>query len=73
MGHGLLIAAASPVGETGSRRVHSVAVAHRLSGVARGLSCFAACGIFSRQGLNLYLLFWQADSQPLDHQGSPML
>ena len=66
MGHGLLIAVASPVGETGSRRLHSVAVAHRLS-------CFAACGIFSPQGLNLYLLFWQADSQPLDHQGSPML
>ena len=36
-----------------------------------GLSCFEACGIFPDQGLNPYLLHWQADSLPLGHQGNP--
>ena len=31
-----------------------------------------ACGIFLDQGLNLCLLYWQADSLPLSHQGSPI-
>ena len=35
------------------------------------LSCSAACGIFSDQGSNPCPLHWQADSQPLCHQGSP--
>ena len=35
------------------------------------LRCSAACGIFLDQGLNLYPLHWQADSKPLDHEGSP--
>ena len=39
--------------------------------VAHGLNCSMACGIFSDQGLNLCLLHWQADSLPLNHQGSP--
>ena len=38
--------------------------------VAHGLSCSAACGIFPDQGLNPRPLHWQADSQPLHHQGS---
>ena len=49
---------------TGSRRASSVVVAH-------GLSCSAACGIFPDQGSNPCPLHWQADSQPLRHQGSP--
>ena len=49
---------------TGSRRAGSVVVAH-------GPSCFAACGIFPDQGSNPCPLHWQADSQPLRHQGSP--
>ena len=49
---------------TGSRRAGSVAVAHRPS-------CSAACGIFPDQGSNPCPLHWQADSQPLRHQGSP--
>ena len=49
---------------TGSRRAGSVGVAH-------GLSCSAACGIFPDQGSNPCALHWQADSQPLRHQGSP--
>ena len=49
---------------TGSRRAGSVAVAHRPS-------CSAACGIFPDQGANPCPLHWQADSQPLCHQGSP--
>ena len=36
-----------------------------------GLSCSAACGIFPDQGSNPGPLLWQADSQPLRHQGSP--
>ena len=39
--------------------------------MAHGLSCSAACGIFPDQGSNLCPLPWQADSQPLCHQGSP--
>ena len=49
---------------TGSRRAGSVAVAH-------GPSHSAACGIFPDQGSNPCPLHWQADSQPLRHQGSP--
>ena len=49
---------------TGSRRAGSVVVAH-------GPSCSAACGIFPDQGSNPCPLRWQADSQPLRHQGSP--
>ena len=51
---------------TGSRRAGSVIVAH-------GPSCAAACGIFPDQGSNPCPLHWQADSQPLRHQGSPWL
>ena len=50
---------------TGSRRTGSVVVAH-------GLSCSMACGIFPDQGSNPCPLHWQADSQPLCHQGSPL-
>ena len=39
--------------------------------VAQGLSCSAACEIFPDQGPNPCPLHWQADSQPLHHQGSP--
>ena len=49
---------------TGSRRAGSAIVAH-------GPSCTAACGIFPDQGSNPCPLHWQADSQPLRHQGSP--
>ena len=51
---------------TGSRRAGSVIVAH-------GRSCSVACGIFPDQGSNPCPLHWQADSQPLRHQGSPSL
>ena len=49
---------------TGSRRVGSVIVAY-------GPSCSVARGIFPDQGSNPCPLHWQADSQPLCHQGSP--
>ena len=49
---------------TGSRCAGSVVVAHRLS-------CSTACGILPDQGSNPCPLHWQADSQPLHHQGSP--
>ena len=48
----------------GSRRAGSVIVVH-------GPSRSAACGIFPDQGSNPCPLHWQADSQPLRHQGSP--
>ena len=50
---------------TGSRCTGSVVVAH-------GPSHSAACGIFPDQGSNPCPLHWQADSQPLRHQGSPV-
>ena len=50
---------------TGSRCPGSVIVAH-------GPSCSAACGILPDQGSNPCPLHWQADSQPLRHQGSPV-
>ena len=50
---------------TGSRRAGSVVV-------AQGLSCSAACGIFPDQGSNPCPLHWQAESQPLHHQGNPV-
>ena len=49
---------------TGSRCAGSAIVAH-------GPSCSVACGIFPDQGSNPCPLHWQADSQPLRHQGSP--
>ena len=51
---------------TGSRRAGSAIVAH-------GPSCSLACGIFPNQGSNPCPLHWQADSQPLCHQGSPVV
>ena len=49
---------------TGSRRAGSVVVAHKPS-------CSTTRGIFPDQGSNPCPLHWQADSQPLCHQGSP--
>ena len=37
------------------------------------LSCSAACGIFLDQGSKPCSLHWQVDSQPLRHQGGPVL
>ena len=51
---------------TVSRCAGSVVVAH-------GPSCSTACGIFPDQGSNPCTLHWQADSQPLRHQGSPII
>ena len=50
---------------TGSRRAGSAIVPH-------GPSCYAARGIFPDQRSNPCPLHWQADSQPLRHQGSPV-
>ena len=50
---------------TGSRRAGSAIVAH-------GPNCSVACGIFPDQGSNPCSLHWQADFQPLRHQGSPI-
>ena len=52
------------LGSTGSRCAGSVVVAY-------GPSYSAACGILPDQGSNPCPLHWQADSQPLRHQGSP--
>ena len=63
---GLLLLRPLLLWSTGSRRAGSVVVAH-------GSSCSAACGIFPDQGSNPCPLHWQADSQPLRHQGSPVI
>ena len=51
---------------TGSRHAGSAIVAH-------GPSRSVACGILADQGPNPCPLHWQAHSQPLRHQGSPIL
>ena len=68
---------------TGSRQQASVVAAHGLcrcssqaldrwlNSCGHGLSCSVAGGILPDQGSNLCLLYWQADSLPLDHQGRP--
>ena len=54
---------ASAVAAPGLWSTGSIVAVHRLS---RSV----ACGIFLGQGSNLCLLYWQADSLPLSHQGS---
>ena len=61
---GLPLSWPPPLQSTGSRRAGSAAVAH-------GPSRSAACGILPDQGSNPCPPHWQADSQPLRHQGSP--
>ena len=61
---GLLLSLPLLLRSTGSRHAGSVVVAH-------GPSCSAACDFFPDQGSNPCPLHWQADSQPLRHQGSP--
>ena len=61
---GLSLSRPLPLQSTGSRRTGSAVVAH-------GPSCSTACGILPDQGSNPCPLHWQADSQPLRHQGSP--
>ena len=53
-----------PLQSTGSRRARPATVAH-------GPSRSAARGILPDEGSNPCPLHWQADSQPLRHQGSP--
>ena len=50
----------------------SWALEHRFSNCGKLVSLPMACGIFPDQGSNPCPLHWQADSSPLDHQGSPM-
>ena len=61
---GLSLSRPLPLRSTGSRCTGSVVVAH-------GPSRSVACGIFPDRGTNPCPLHWQADSQPLRHQGSP--
>ena len=70
---GLLIAVASLVVKH-RLQVHGLQQLWHVGSVvvAHGLICSAACGIFLDQGSNPCPLHWQADSQPLRHQGSPM-
>ena len=55
-----------PLRSTGSGRAGSAAM-------AQGPSRSAACGIFPDRGTNPCPLHRQADSQPLRHQGSPLV
>ena len=48
----------------GSRVLASVVVQH-------GFCCPVACGIFPDKELNQCPLYWQVDSEALDHQENP--
>ena len=61
---GLSVSRPLSLRSTGSRRAGSAIVAH-------GPSRSTARGILPDQGPNPRPLHWQADSQPLRHQGSP--
>ena len=63
-GSSVVVARGSVVVVPGPWSTHSVIM-------VQGLSCCAACGVFPDQGLNPCLLYWQADSLPLDPKGSP--
>ena len=63
---GLSLSRPPPLRSTGSRRAGSAIVAH-------GPSRPAARGILPDQGPNPRPLHRQADSQPLRHQGSPVI
>ena len=69
--HGLQAAWASVGVVCGIMSFGSWALEHRLNSCGATIGCSEACGIFPDQGLDLCLLHWQADSLPLDHQGSP--
>ena len=62
---GLSLSRPLPLRSTGSRRAGSAIVAH-------GPSRSMARGILPDQGSNPRPLHWQANSQPLRHQGSPV-
>ena len=49
----------------------SQALERRLNSSVAQLSCSVACRILLDQRSNLCLLYWQADSLPLRHQGNP--
>ena len=68
----LFIAVRGPLTIAASLVVEHRLQMRRLSSVAHGPSCSAACGIFPDQGSNPCPLHWQAGSQPLRHQGSPI-
>ena len=63
---GLSLLRPLPLRDTGSGRAGSAAM-------ALGPSRSAACGIFPDRGTNPRPLNRQADSQPLRHQGSPLV
>ena len=67
----LFIAVRGPLTVAASLVVEHRLQTRRLIIVAHGPSCSTACGIFPDQGSNPCPLHWQADSQPLRHQGSP--
>ena len=64
---------APALGLLGSSSCSLWALECRLSSCGTLASCSTACGIFPDQGSNLYPQHWQANSQPLNHQGSPGL
>ena len=61
----------SVVAAYGLNSCSSQALEHRLNSSVAQLSCSVASGILLGKGSNLCLLYWQADSSPLRHQGDP--
>ena len=68
---GLLVAVASLLRSTGSRRAGLSICGTWAQLWHMGLVALRHVGIFPDQGWNLCPLRWQADSQPLCYQGSP--
>ena len=67
----LLIAVRGPLTIAASLVAEHRLQTRRLSNCGSRAQLLAACGIFPDRGSNPCPLHWQADSQPLRHQGSP--
>ena len=69
----LFIAVRGPLTIAASLVVEHRLQTRRLSRCGSRPSCSATCGILPDQGSSPCPLHWQAGSQPLHHQGSPIL
>ena len=68
----LFIAACGPLTIAASLVAEHRLQTRRLSNCGSRAHLLRACGIFPDEGTNPCPLHWQADSQPLCHQGSPI-
>ena len=72
--HGLQRSQVSVLVSRGLCSCSSQALEHRLDICGTQAQCCTSCGILLDQGSNRpCFLYWQVDSLPLSHQGSPLL